>query len=252
MPTHPDLAELLRLDAVTYDAVGPAMHGVVAQDAAAGDGVPVDGYEDVLTQAVLTVGARDAAAFAPLLPAAVGHVARLDAEDPDGVQPHLGVLGVLNLLDVQGVAVPAATWATARAWLPGMPTAHAEPPAWHWERGLAALALGDLATARTVAGLPERGALDVDPARDPGLSAQAWLALLVGAVEGGWAWADVAPRWEQLLDVVPVLVEVEELTEADLAWLARILRHDVAGAPLGEVADWLHAEAYRVAGLGAG
>lgn len=245
------LAALVRLDALSYEAVGASTHELVAARFGSPEGPlpPVDGYDDFLAEAVIAVGGRDAAAFAPLVAGAVAQVAHLDETAPDDIQPNLTVLSVLNQLQVMGVDVPAPTLRTARSWLAGMQTAHVEPERWHWERGLAALALGDLATARTIAALPERGQLGFDPRADPGLNMQAWFALLVAAVEDGIDWAYLRPRWEQLLDYLPVFIEVEALAEVDLAWLGRIVHHDVAGAPLAEVADWIHAEVFRLAGL---
>lgn len=242
------LAEIVRLQAAYHGAVAATTPDVVAEVVRA-DRPAVEGMEGTLVAALLTVGGLDAAALAPLAPAAADQVARLDAADPDGVQPHLSVLSVVNLLQVMGVDVPAGALATGRAWLAGMETAGIEPEAWHWQRGLAALALGDAATARTIAALPESGPTGVDPAADPGLNVQAWFALLVAAVEDGIAWADLRGRWEQLLDHLPAFVEVDVLAEADVAWTGRILHHQVAGAPLGEVADWIHAEVHRVAGV---
>jgi hypothetical protein len=251
MTRSPALARLVRDAVDTYDVVGASVRARVAllREGGGGARAGVEGYGSVLAEAVLAVGGRDRDAFAPLVAPAAAQVADLDAAAPGDLQPHLAILDVLNSLQVMGVEVPPATLATCRDWLAGMETAHVEPERWHWARGLAALALGDLATARTIAALPETGPPGVDPAVDPGLNLQAWLALLVTAVERRMPWADLAARWEELLDLLPAFVEIDGLAEEDVAWLGRILRHDVAGAPLGEVADWIHAEVHRVAGL---
>jgi hypothetical protein len=240
----PDLATLVEDAAITYSVVGKSV-----QDRIAGSDVAqVDGYDTVLAQAVIAVGGAEAGAFAPLVPRAAAQVAAL-GEGGEAIQPHLAVLDVVNLLQVMGLQVPETTLTTCRSWLAGMPTAHVEPERWHWARGLAALALGDRATARTIAALPESGPTGIHPREDPGVNIQAWFALFVAAVEDGLAWSDLALRWDQFLVLLPVFVEIDVLAEIDLAWVGRVLHHEVAGAPLGSVADWVQQEVHRVAGV---
>lgn len=246
------LAEMVRIDAAAYEVLGASTqaNAAAAFPAAPGSRPRVNGYDDVLVQAVITVGGRDAQAFSPLVSGVVAQVAELDAEAAEDAQPHLGVLGVLNLVQVMGLVVPEATIATCRTWLPGIQTANIDPERWHWERGLAALALGDFDTARFIAARPGTGPLGVDLRDDPQFNIQAWFALFVAAVVEHLPWAAIEPRWEQFLQFLPTFVALDQLAETDVAWVGRILRHQVQGAPLGEVADWIHEELYRLTGLG--
>ena len=206
-------------------------------------------YDDIIGQAVLVVGDEDAPVFADLVPFAVADVERVEASSPGDVQPNLGVLAVLNDLQIMGLPFPPATLAVAAVWLRAMPTADAEPELWHWERGLAALALGDLVTARGIAALPIAGPSGVDTDVDPEFNIQAWLALFVAAVVGEVPAPLLAARWEEFVVLTPVFVEINVLALRDLSWVARIVRHVVAGEPLDGVADWLHRELFRIAGL---
>ena len=134
--------------------------------------------QGTLLQAIVAVGSGDARLFAPLVPAAERQVAEIDRTSPAKVQPNLSVLNVLSELQLMGVAVPEETVRTATGWLAGMRTAGMEPRWMHWNRGLAALAMGDLPTARTIAALPADGSGEADPDVSPGYSIQAWFAAL--------------------------------------------------------------------------
>lgn len=205
-----------------------------------------------LLAAIVASGSQDAFLFVPLVPAAERQVAKIDRTSPEKIQPNLAVLNVLSQLQIMGVAVPEETVRTATYWLAGMQTAGMEPRWMHWDRGMAALAMGDLPTARTIAALPVDGSGEADPGNSPGNNIQAWFALFVVAIERRLAWSDMRPRWEEYLNRLPGFIEVGVQAEVDLAWVGRILGHGVAGVPLGETADWIHDEVRRVAGLPAG
>ncbi|MGS2617462.1 hypothetical protein ACVCAH_23490 [Micromonospora sp. LZ34] len=208
----------------------------------------VGAQEPVVADAIVAVGGHEAWQFEPLVPAVVRQVAALDAADPDAVQPNLSVLGVMNGLQIMGLNVPEATVRTGSGWLAGMQTAGLEPEWMHWTRGLAALALGDLRTARTIAALPETGPVDAESGASPGFNIQAWLALLVAAVERRLPWAELRPRWEELLLLtVDTFFEMHVLAEVSVPWLARVVGHGAAGVPVREVAGWIHDEVRRVA-----
>ncbi|SDZ15067.1 hypothetical protein SAMN05444365_10636 [Micromonospora pattaloongensis] len=207
----------------------------------------VGAQEPVVDDAIVAVGGRDAGQFEPLVPAVVRQVAALDSADPDAVQPNLSVLGVMNGLQIMGLDVPEAAVRTGTGWLAGMRTAGLEPEWMHWTRGLAALALGDLPTARTIAALPETGPVEAHPDVSPGFNIQAWQALLVAAVERALPWEQLRPRWEELIALtVDTFFQTHVLAQASVPWLGRVVGHGIAGVPVGEVADWIHDELRRL------
>jgi hypothetical protein len=202
-----------------------------------------------LTAAIIATGRQDAAAFTSLVAAVTREADWLERNNPGALQPNLSVLGVINGLQVMGFRLPADVVDTGRGWLAGMDSAGRGPDWMHWTRGLAALALGDLRTARTIAALPRTGSLPAELPADPQFNVQAWLALFVISTERGIAWSLIEERWRALLTLVPTLVEVGELAKTTLPWLGRVAG-PLAGRPVAEVADWLQAEIARVAADG--
>lgn len=218
-------------------------------EAGARDQFDVGIAEMDLSAAIIATGSRDAAAFTPLAAAVTREAGWLQRNNPGALQPNLSVLGVINGLQVMGFPLPASVVDTGRGWLAGMDSAGRGPDWMHWTRGLAALALGDLSTARTIAALPRTGSLPATLPTDPQFNVQEWLALFVISTEQGVAWSLVEQRWRALLTLVPTLFDVEELAETTLPWLGRVAG-PLAGRPVAEIADWLHAEIARVAADG--
>jgi hypothetical protein len=249
MTRYASLADFVTVSTDAYEAVREVLLEDADQPPDPGRDVGVE--QGTLLQAIVAVGSGDARLFAPLVPAAERQVAEIDRTSPAKVQPNLSVLNVLSELQLMGVAVPEETVRTATGWLAGMRTAGMEPRWMHWNRGLAALAMGDLPTARTIAALPADGSGEADPDVSPGYSIQAWFALFVVAVERRLPWSAMRPRWEEYLTELPGFIEVGEQSAVDLAWAGRIVGHMVAGVPLGEVADWIHTQVHRVASAGA-
>lgn len=200
-----------------------------------------------LTEAIVMAGAADAAVFAPAALALPREIDELDRSSPEADLPNLSALNVMNELQVMGLAVDGRVERIGRAWLAGMQTAGREPAWVHWTRGLAALALGDLATARTIAALPAAGRLHTELTVSPQVNIQGWFARFVSAVDEGLSWSAMRPWWEEFVSYFPVFLEVRELTDGDLAWVGRIMRNQLAGQPLGGVADWIHTEVRRLA-----
>jgi hypothetical protein len=243
------LAERLRVLSETYElGREDTARWIASEPPSARAFADVSALENDCALAVLARGSADAPAYAPLVARAVAQVTVLDARAPD-VAGRLAVLNVLCSLQVMGLPVPDATVGTARGWLAGMPTEGREPESWHWQRGWAALALGDLRTARTIAAVTESGPTGVDPGRYPEFDIQAWLGLFVAGVVGEVDWSVLSARWSELLLVAPVLEETKVLALRDLQWVARVVHARIAGHPVGTVADWLHDELRRVAGL---
>jgi hypothetical protein len=232
-----DMYELVRSDTAQRIASAPAAATAYAD---------VSAFENACARAVIAHGSAEAAAFAPLVARAVAQVTVLDTADRDRTAAQLAVLNVVGGLQVMGLAVPDATIATARGWLAGMQTENVEPESWHWQRGWAALALGDLRTARTIAAVPESGPTGVDPDAYPEFNIQAWHALFLAAVLGEIDWQVVAARWVDFVLLLPVFEQIRVFALRDLPWVARIVHAVVAGHPVGSVADWLHSELSRV------
>jgi hypothetical protein len=202
-----------------------------------------------LSAAIIAAGSQDAAAFTPLVAAVTREADWLQRNSPGALQPNLSVLGVINGLQVMGIPLPASVADTGRGWLVGMDSAGQGPDWMHWTRGLAALALGDLSTARTIAALPRTGSLPAELPPDPQFNVQEWLALFVISTEQGVAWSLIEERWRALLTLAPTLLDVGELAKTTLPWLGRVAG-TLAGRPVAEIADWLHAEIARVAADG--
>jgi hypothetical protein len=243
------LADRIRAERGMYEIVrADTAQRIAAHSADPATHADVSAFENACARAVLARGSADSAAFAPLVARAVAQVVVLDAAEEDRAAARLAVLNVVGDLQVMGLAVPDATVATARGWLAGMRTEAAEPESWHWQRGLAALALGDLRTARTIAAVPESGPTGVDPDAYPQFNVQGWFALFLAAALGEIDWPVLATRWEEFLLLVPVFEEIRVFALRDLPWPARVVHSGVAGHPVGSVADWLHGELSRVAG----
>jgi hypothetical protein len=243
------LADRVRVVSDAYDlGRSNAARWIASEPSSATSFADVSAFENDCARAVLAHGSADSAAYAPLVARVVAQVTVLDATAPD-VAKRLAVLNVLCSLQVMGLPVPDATEETARGWLAGMATERLEPESWHWQRGWAALALGDLRTARTIAAVAETGPTGVDPDAYPQFNIQAWLALFVAGAQGEVDWSVLSARWSELLLVAPVLEEMNVLALRDLQWAARVLHAGIAGHPVATVADWLHDELRRVAGL---
>lgn len=207
--------------------------------------VPADFLLD-LQESVLASGSGEKDLYAGLGP----QVARAEAAiDPTAPVDCLTHLAAANLLQIMGIAVEADCLARAADYLVQLDTARFEPHAYHWSKGVAALALDRLLVYRAVAALPEGGAPPYDPAADPGFNNQGWLALLASAVESGIAFDDAVALWRRFLRVYGTLVEVGAIMDFDLAWVARIVRHRIGGYPLEGVADWLCQELRDVTGV---
>lgn len=197
--------------------------------------VPADLLLD-LQESVVASGSGEKDLYADIGPQVPRAEAAIDPTSPIDLLTHLAAA---NLLQVMGVAVEAECLARAADNLVRLDTARFEPHAYHWSKGVAALALDRPIVYRAVAALPEGGAPPYDPAADPGFNDQGWLAILASAVESGIAFEEAVALWRQFLGVYGTLVDVGAIMDTDLAWVARIVRHRIGGYPLESVADWL-------------
>lgn len=191
---------------------------------------------------------RKLAALAPV----VDRVAATKAVDLTGaVAPaYHQLLDVGNVLECVGCPLAAGTHDIFRDWLARMTLEREDPDAYHlWSAGFAALALDERPTYRRLAARVGDATLALTPGQTFGLNMQALLGHLAAAVENQAPLAAVTPAWEELLANYSLLYDARAMRLGTLLWAARVVHHRIAGTPLGEVAQRLHDDIYRVAGV---
>ncbi|MEJ7600091.1 MAG: hypothetical protein WKG01_19440, partial [Kofleriaceae bacterium] len=111
----------------------------------------------------------------------------------------------------------------------------------------AALALDVRKLYRTLGGEEPNQPLKLEPSRGFGGNVQGLLRHFGAAVEHRAGFAAIEPAWRDLVDNLERHEQSGQLRRATLFWIARVVHHRIGGAPLGEVAQWLH-EQIRPAG----
>lgn len=201
-----------------------------------------------LEESVLASGSGEKDLYTDLGPAVVRAEAAIDPTSPVACLAHLAAA---NLLQIMGVDVDVASVERVAERLVELDTTRFEPHAYHWSKGVAALALDRPLVYRAVAALPEDGAPAYDPSVEPGFNDQGWLAQLACAVESDIPFDEAVLLWRLFLAVYGTLVDVGAIVDTDLAWVARIVRHRIGGYPIDSVADWLCEELGDFTGISA-
>ncbi len=149
----------------------------------------------------------------------------------------LGVGNIANLLACSGYPDETALLAD---WLYEIETKRNGTPGSHFERAFAALALDVKPIYRSLGGQEPTDPLPFRAGASFGGNIHGVLRHLGGAVEHGASFADVRDVWDEVLVNWPLHEEAGGLDLACLFWIARVVRHRIAGEALGGVAQWLH------------
>jgi hypothetical protein len=175
-----------------------------------------------------------AARVEPLLPPAMA--ARTTKVPKSAVE-----LGVANLANLLACCGHRDLTAPISEWLSEIQTSKDEEPFdWHWDRGFASLALDRKKLYRALAGVGPDDPLKVEPGKKFGGNLQGLLRHLAAAVEQRAGFAAIEPAWRDLVANLRRHEQSGQIGRATPFWIARIVHHRIGGAPLGEVAGWLH------------
>lgn len=187
----------------------------------------------------------------PMVVAAVDRaVARSFAEMVDRPisTAFLEMLDLGNALECAGCPLADATRDVFRDWLARMQLSRDHPDMFDvWSAGFAALALDERPTYRRVAARAGEVTLPFTPGEAFGFNVQALLGHLAAAVENRAPLADVTPAWHELLGNYGLLYDTGAIRLGTLLWMARVVHHRIAGAPIGEVAQRLQDDVRQVA-----
>lgn len=145
-------------------------------------------------------------------------------------------LEVANLMACCGHADLASEEAE---WLHEVQTWRNEPTS-HFSKLFASLALGVPHLYRGLAGLEPDEPVPFTLGERPGPNLPGLHRHLAGAVEQRATFADVKPAWDEFLAGFDAQMDRGTLWTPSLFWVARIVGHQIAGRPLGEIAAWLH------------
>lgn len=155
----------------------------------------------------------------------------------------------INVFECVGLQLDSSLLASMRPYLARIDTSRKDEfVSAHWNRALTALACGDRDTWGPIAGVMPGDPVDFRPGTTFQFNMQGLMRHLAGAVEHQASSADVRPAWDDFLRCAPVMIRGRHVDEATLSWIARIVHHQVGGAPLGSVGDFLYREVHAVAG----
>jgi hypothetical protein len=200
------------------------------------------GYTSTLVYAAV-VQPREVWRHVAPLAAAVDRGAARSAAEMVGQRIRLSFLELLDLgnaLECSGLTIADATRGIFRDWLARMELDRNDPNMDQvWSAGFAALALDERPTYRRVAARAGEATLPFTAREMFGFNLQALLAHLAAAVENRATLADVTPAWQELLGNYHLLYDTSSIRPGTLLWIARVVHHRIAGAPLGEVGQRL-------------
>jgi hypothetical protein len=161
----------------------------------------------------------------------------------------VGLAAVGNVFECLGFPMADATWATMRAWIPRFEVSRNDKSVFYfWNAGLIAIALGDRAAARRIAGHRGDGAIPFEAGATFQMNIRGFLQHLVSAIEAGAAADDVMPAFHELVGNYPRYEDGKAADEATLLWAARIVHHQLGGQPLSTTAQFLHDTIWTLAG----
>ncbi len=159
----------------------------------------------------------------------------------------LDVMDFVNALECAGCPFADGTKEVFRDWLGRMQLTRDTPDMFEvWSAGFAALALDERPTYRRVAARAGEATLPFTSGDTFGFNIQGLLGYLAAAVENHESLAVVTPAWHELLRNYHLLYDVSSVRAGTLLWIARVIHHRIAGAPLGEVSQRLQDDIRRL------
>ena len=189
---------------------------------------------------------------APLAPLAARTVERfVEAFGGDEQVMHWGleILGGVVMLQALGFEIPDDVLYLMKPLLVRMPTTRRDEFVdVHWSRALVALVLSERRVWGPIAGLLHDDDVPFTPGQRFQFNMQGLVANLAGAVVHGASFADVEPAWRDYLDSFPVLQGTKMASWDQLLWMARVVHHEVGGAPMKDVARLVYEDVVTAAG----
>ena len=189
---------------------------------------------------------------APLAPVAgrtIDRFVEAFGSDEQVMPMGLDTLAGAVMLQALGFEIPDDVLYPMKPLLVRMPTTRRDEYVHaHWSRALAALVLSDRRVWGPIAGLPHDDEVPFTPGQQFQFNMQGLVAHLAGAVVHGASFADVEPAWRENLDCFPVLQGSLMASWASLLWAARLVHHEVGGAPMKDVARLVYEDVVTAAG----
>jgi hypothetical protein len=156
-----------------------------------------------------------------------------------------------NVFEIVGLDVPQEVLASLRPFLVRVETDHRDMPGRHWTKALLSIALGERLGWVAIAGfLPTQDVPFVSRATFE-FNMQGLIAHLGGALLTGATLGDVLPAWRQFMVVAVTLMDVRQIDEQVILWVARVVFHHIGRQPLGTVGDRVFEEVNRLVAAGA-
>lgn len=249
------LATSQRVWRFKYELDWPELLDRVEDLVRAPPGTTYDEFVEIVEAVAIVTGSRHGTDLAPLVPFLDRDLAMLEQKAAAGQlgwsrMPLVDEVGVFVAMGAPGTEQMPARAATC---LPSIGTSRNDDHVYcHWNRGLAALALGVPAIYRPISGHEMHARLRFVPGARFELNIQGLLGHLAAAVEQRAALADCEPAWHDLLLNFRVLQRANMLSSASLVWIAWILHHCLAGQPIASTADYLQASVAGVVSAEAG
>jgi hypothetical protein len=149
-----------------------------------------------------------------------------------------------------GFEVPPTVLASFRPYLARITYQRDHPKAWHWTKGITALALDERAVWAPIAGVAPDGPVPFAKGETFGSNMQGLLAHLAGARLAGASLQEVLPAWRSFLTLAEPMLQSRQIDKPVVLWVARFVFHHIGGAPLPTVATMYHEEIERLAAVG--
>ena len=147
-----------------------------------------------------------------------------------------------NIFEIVGITVPPEVLALFRPLLVRVGTDHDDMPASHWTKALVSLALGERLGWIAIAGFLPTQDVPFVPQATFEFNMQGLISHLGGAVLAGATLDDVLPAWHQFMVVAITLMDVGQVDEQVILWVARVVFHHIGKEPLGTVGNRIFEE----------
>jgi hypothetical protein len=187
---------------------------------------------DITSKEVAPLGSTIETAIAAVTKSHTGKMARVE----------MAAAGVANLLDCGGVSISDRTFREVTTWLPRIVAKRNDlDTTTYWNKGFAALALGDQATYLQYCDKP----LQLEPGATYEHNLRGFITMLAAAVETKASVSAVLPAYNEVLDLYATFQSASTLDEYSLFWIARIVHHRLGGLPVRKVAAKLHDDLWQ-------
>ena len=190
-------------------------------------------YSPAITSKEITaLGAMIATAIDAVTKGHTGKMARME----------MAAASLANLLDCGGIAISDKTLRQVTTWLPRVVAKRNDlDTTTYWNKGFAALALGDHATYLQYCDKP----LELEPGATYEHNLRGFITMLAAAVENKASVDAVMPAYREVLDLYATFRSASTLDDYSLLWIARIVHHRIGHVPIGKVATTLHDDLWQ-------